>query len=385
LFIAFCFEYNRWLQVLSNNEIEYFHTYLPIQLDATCNGYQHLSLLSLDYRLAKELNLTKSTWTDLPKDFYSFISTKLTDLLRTKLKNNELTDNQKDSYTRLGKITLVRKIVKKAIMNIPYNVSIPRMIEYIRDNFVLCDNNINKNITNNQEMLYQLIDDDNIKIKQKDFTIIAMGLIEILNNDIFKLSKLLKYLKDIAKICTSLGITIPWSLPSGIIVRQSYLSTQEVRLKPFTFSKTSFLLKIPDKNKYNVHRQIRAFMPNLVHSLDATSLAMLVDQYFNSITEVKNLYAVHDCFAVTANNVENLMLYLKLVYINIYSENNYLRQLNKQIIEHIKLHYGSECFNEETRIIDTKDLPKMKFPNINAVLDKDLDADFILKSSYIIM
>jgi DNA-directed RNA polymerase len=39
----------------------YFITFLPIQLDATCNGYQHLSLLSMDLSLAKELNLTTST------------------------------------------------------------------------------------------------------------------------------------------------------------------------------------------------------------------------------------------------------------------------------------------------------------------------------------
>jgi len=60
LFTAFCFEYTRFLESL-NNTSAYFETHLPIQLDATCNGYQHLSLLSLDHDLAKELNLTKSS------------------------------------------------------------------------------------------------------------------------------------------------------------------------------------------------------------------------------------------------------------------------------------------------------------------------------------
>jgi hypothetical protein len=384
LFIAFCFEYNRFLQVLYNNEVSYFETHLPIQLDATCNGYQHLSLLSLDYKLADELNLTKSSWNDIPKDFYSFISAKLTDRVRNKLKGNGLSSDKREAYDRLSKITLVRKIVKKAIMNVPYNVTLLKMIEYIKENFKLSDSELNNNISDFKESWYELIDDNNIKLKVKDFNIIAHELVEILNEDVFKLNKLLKYLKEITKICTKLGISIPWALPSGLIVRQSYLEAKEVRLKPFTYSKNSFSLRIADKTKLNSSKQVRAFMPNLIHSLDATSLAMLADLYFNSINGIKNLYAIHDCFAVTANNVEDLMQFLKLVYIKLYSESNYLRLLDRQIIDNIKTIYGKDCFDEETRIVDTKEVEKMRFPNINAVLDKDLDAKFLLGSSYII-
>jgi DNA-directed RNA polymerase len=209
LFIAFCFEYNRFLQVLYNNEVSYFETHLPIQLDATCNGYQHLSLLSLDYKLADELNLTKSSWNDIPKDFYSFISAKLTDRVRNKLKGNGLSSDKREAYDRLSKITLVRKIVKKAIMNVPYNVTLLKMIEYIKENFKLSDSELNNNISDFKESWYELIDDNNIKLKVKDFNIIAHELVEILNEDVFKLNKLLKYLKEITKICTKLGISIP--------------------------------------------------------------------------------------------------------------------------------------------------------------------------------
>ncbi|KAK4661094.1 hypothetical protein QC763_0116090 (mitochondrion) [Podospora pseudopauciseta] len=72
-FLAFCIEYNRYLKCLDNHDISWFETYLPIQMDATCNGFQHLSLLSLDSKLGQELNLNESTWDDKPKDFYSFV------------------------------------------------------------------------------------------------------------------------------------------------------------------------------------------------------------------------------------------------------------------------------------------------------------------------
>ena len=52
-------------------------TDLPIQLDATCNGFQHLSLLIEDVALSKKLNLGNSNKSDIPKDFYSYIAFKL--------------------------------------------------------------------------------------------------------------------------------------------------------------------------------------------------------------------------------------------------------------------------------------------------------------------
>ena len=50
----------------------------------------------------------------------------------------------------------------------------------------------------------------------------------------------------------------------------------------------------------------------------AASLTMLVDFYFkNYSSERKNINTVHDCLAVTANNVDSLMELLKLVYIKL--------------------------------------------------------------------
>ena len=126
-------------------------------------------------------------------------------------------------------------------------------------------------------------------------------------------------------------------------------------------------------------------MPNLVDSLDAASLALLTDFYFkNYSSDVKNIYAIHDCFAVTANNVENLRELLKLVYIKIYSEDNYLRQIDIEIRQHIKFHYGKECFDDINNIIKTENTPKMKFPDIELVLSTRLDVELIKSSSYIV-
>lgn len=45
-FLAFCMEYKRFYDFYPNENTVEFKTYLPVQLDATCNGFQHMALLS---------------------------------------------------------------------------------------------------------------------------------------------------------------------------------------------------------------------------------------------------------------------------------------------------------------------------------------------------
>lgn len=281
-------------------------------------------------------------------------------------------------------------MLKKAVMTNAYNISPLEMIKKMQENFELCDDMYD---TPFLDRLYKLKGNDSIVLKQRDFILVRSGIEEILNNDLFKLKKLIKYLNSIAKILTQLNLVISWGSPSGVLINQSYMSTEEVRLKPFAYSKKTFSLIVPQKGKYyNKSKQIRAFMPNLVHSLDAASLALLVDLYFRSYNNntnlpnvnVKNIFTVHDCFGVTANNIDNLMDLLKFVYVKIYSESNYLRKLDRGIKDFIKLNLSDKCFDEKTLEIKTQDNDILIFPSIEGVLGTDSSAaNLILDSSYI--
>ena len=84
LFLSFCMEYKRFLDFYNNEKALEFHNYLPIQLDATCNGFQHMALLSNEVTLFKELNLTTTSKVkdvivndNQPSDFYNFLLHKL--------------------------------------------------------------------------------------------------------------------------------------------------------------------------------------------------------------------------------------------------------------------------------------------------------------------
>ena len=380
LFLAFCLEYNRWLLCLENHDITFFETFLPIQLDGTCNGFQHLSLLSLDSELGLELNLNESTCNDKPKDFYSFLVDSLMDYFKTEVENNKnLSIKDKEGYQRLIDFNIKREIIKKSVMTIPYNVSRYQLVQYIKDNF--------ENIDDNTKEWYSSKENPELKLKYYDFTLLGDGLRKILSYKFQKLNLLLVYLEKLATVCTLLEIPILWTLPSGLEVKQSYVQEDEIRIKPFYYTKNRFSLRVLDKSKYNKQKQITAFMPNLVHSLDAASLALLLDSYFKGIREIKNIYTVHDCFAVTANNIDSLVNILKLTYIKIYSEDRYLIKLDKGIRDSIKIVYGENSFNDKTLEINVSTFNEpITFPDVNIVRGKKIDFDFeaLKKSKYII-
>ena len=126
-------------------------------------------------------------------------------------------------------------------------------------------------------------------------------------------------------------------------------------------------------------------MPNLIHSLDASSLALLVNLYFNSNQNTKNFFSVHDCFAVTANDVENITTLLKHTYITIYSKDKYLIKLDNDIKQFIKSAFGSDSLNDDTLEINVPSFKTpLKFPDVNKVLGKKFDFEGLKNSKYII-
>jgi DNA-directed RNA polymerase len=99
-----------------------------------------------------------------------------------------------------------------------------------------------------------------------------------------------------------------------------YIGIKKTKIKPHNNSKHLLNLNKPMQKQINENKQIRSLMPNLIHSLDAASLALLIDLFFKeNKNNKKNFYSVHDCFAVTCNNVNSIYKHIKAVYATIYS------------------------------------------------------------------
>jgi DNA-directed RNA polymerase len=141
------------------------------------------------------------------------------------------------------------------------------------------------------------------------------------------------------------------------------------KIEPFKYLKASLTLSITDKIKIDKRKQRIALMPNLVHSLDASSLCLLYNSFvkFSDDSNV-NFYSVHDCYGVTAKNIDSLITHLRNIYIQIYSDKGYIYNFDEDARNQIIAHYGNDCiYNTEDRTITIgrKIIKWPKSPNIS--------------------
>ena len=97
------------------------------------------------------------------------------------------------------------------------------------------------------------------------------------------------------------------------------------------------VLRLKNKNNTDIRKQNNSIVPNIVHSFDASNIALLVDNISSNFSENKlNLLTIHDCFATNANDVDEMEFMVKLSFIALYSEKSFIESYHNFILEFIR-------------------------------------------------
>jgi len=251
-------------------------------------------------------------------------------------------------------------------MTIPYNVSktgiMDQLIQYFE--WVKIDN------TNLLKPKWHP-EDSKIYITKKELYALADLIHNTLYDNHPKLKAFVEYLEDMAGVFQKLGLPLTWVTPSGLTVKQNYVAYKTIRVKA-NFNDNKYTIKVPT-DKTQLSKQKAGFMPNLVHSMDAANIFLMID-FLIKQNKYINIFTVHDCFATSPYFIENINSIVRYAFLLIYSDNKYIDNLHKHCIENISSTYTINEDNTVTNSLDQRfripTPPKCEDLNLREILEK---------------
>jgi DNA-directed RNA polymerase len=313
-----------------------FMSQLPVHQDGTCNGLQHYAALGGDHAGARQVNLEPS---DRPQDIYTGVA--------ELVKGMVATDAEKGLAVAQfvnGRIT--RKVVKRTVMTNVYGVTfigakiqVEDELRSIFPNFKETEKirslgtvalylafkifeALGQIFNGAQEIQYWLGEcGDRITTSLTAEQVEKIGQRaegkDLAYDPEFKSSKKMTKteMAKINKVIEAFKTSIIWTTPLKMPVVQPYRkdSTTKIRtkLQDITVVKRS-ANDIIDKRK-----QLQAFPPNFIHSLDATHMTLSALKCHELGLDFA---AVHDSFWTHASDIPNLNIVLRDAFVRMHSD-----------------------------------------------------------------
>ena len=308
-----------------------FRSSLAIHQDGTCNGLQHYAALGGDIAGAKQVNLEPG---DRPSDIYTAVA----EMVKKEISEEAAKGNEIAIHLN-GKIT--RKVVKQTVMTNVYGVTFIGAKAQVRKQLDASSTQFPDTPVVNKDLAAAFIARKIFHSLSKMFngahdiqfwfgdcarricSSVAPEQIIALQEEqkgsfrptMFK-SKL-RQIKGGTKIDdASFNTGVIWTTPLKMPVVQSYsrrgISKIETNLQLITIQNPSFM------DPVNKAKQLQAFPPNFIHSLDGTHMFL---------TALKchelglRFAAVHDSFWTHAGDVDAMSKITRDAFIRMHSEN----------------------------------------------------------------
>ena len=247
---------------------------LPVSVDATCSGLQHLSALALDRTAAEMVNVVP---TDKPSDGYRIVAEKAKEILPEHLHQH-----------------ITRKVTKRTVMCTPYGVTLSSARDYIR-----------------QELKGIELEKGELQVIVK--SIYQYGVRKVFNGP----CRSMEFIQKIAGERIKAGATsIEWMTPSGFPVHQEYRrnETERINTKLLGDRVQTWLLKEWEERQIDLLKAKTAASPNLIHSLDAALLHLVFAEWDAPFT------VIHDCVLGRSCDMDGMGTAIRDKFVEIYSQ-----------------------------------------------------------------
>ncbi|USP78726.1 uncharacterized protein yc1106_06000 [Curvularia clavata] len=316
-----------------------FVSQLPVHQDGTCNGLQHYAALGGDHAGARQVNLEPS---DRPQDIYTGVAELVKEMVA-----KDASKGVPVAVFINGHIS--RKVVKRTVMTNVYGVTFMGAKQQVQDelrnifpHFQRSDKikslgsvalyvaqkifeALGKIFNGAQEIQYWLgecgdrittsISAEQIKRIQERSE--GMDPAEALYDSKFAAPKKVTALqinklnKNLEKFKTSIIWTTPLKMPIVQPYRKDSVQKIRTKIQDITVSKRS------QQDEVDKRKQLQAFPPNFIHSLDATHMTLSA---LKANEMGLDFAAVHDSFWTHASDIPNLNVILRDAFVRMHTE-----------------------------------------------------------------
>lgn len=290
---------------------EHFPSRLPVAVDGSYNGLQHYSAIGRDAFGAKLVNLVPS---ERPADAYTGILKEMMKVIeRDANHDHPVAQRCLGSGKGQDKNHIKRKTIKRPIMTQVYGVTSYGMAEQIFEEL---------NKQNKAHGLWTIPDMKEMASYLKDKVLDSLGI------TFRETQRCREWIRQVGALVYSaqppeLRNALCWTTPLGLVVRQPYRVHKDNAL--FTLQGYS---RVPgDIIGPAGRKQLTAMAPNLIHSLDATHLAMTA---LEMQKEGLSMMAVHDSYWTYACDLPKLSKILRQQFVQLYTQHDPLWELKEQ-------------------------------------------------------
>ncbi len=296
-----------------------FYSHLPVMVDGTCNGIQHLSAIMRDPVAGAYVNLVPGP---KPRDIYKLVAAgqvgdqysrdpmdhKDIDALQQTLERIEKAGGTQGAlatyWLNLCNRDLPRALTKRQVMVLPYGGKLDAYFKYTRE------------WLDEHDPVGLGTDDEDREKRNKRVVFMAKTMMDACKGILGEALKVMDWLQECAKAVAVANQPIYWTTPAGFTVRHFYgvdrAVVHEVKLdghfcKVTRAEKTSVL---------SAKDQTQGIAPNFIHSLDAAALKICLSLCREAgITEFAS---VHDAYGTHAANMGALSQLLREAFVQVH-------------------------------------------------------------------
>ena len=324
-FLAFCLEWAGYCK--------YGETYvskLPVAMDGSCSGIQHFSAMLRDEIGGNAVNLVPS---ELPQDVYGMVAKKVIEQAQEDAVSgteDELKHTEEGvAYVKRGTKALskqwlsfgiTRKTTKRSVMTLAYGSKEYGFKEQLMEDIIRPAKNSGKEFP---------FDGDGYQAAQY----MAKAIWIAVNKVLVKAGEAMRWLQTAASLAAKEDLPVRWTTPVGFPVMQAYADMETRRVKTAINGKLVYFRVNQETDKLDRRKQSSGIAPNYVHSCDAAHLMLTVVRAKQA--GINSFGMVHDSFATTAGQTEELFRIVREAFVEMYSEVNVLGSFRDEIAQQL--------------------------------------------------